>query len=138
MAKHKKKKHKKKGKDAVSEDVLDAAVLSIKKFRKVTNEIAKLSTGQKLVGGLTLLAAGLIYLDQRRDDDESPRSAPAFDLARLLEAKNTSATEAEEPEAVPAPEDAPRKSHGHKHHPKTAKARSTASKKAAPSTDELT
>lgn len=59
MAKDKKKKHKK---DDASEDVLDIAALSIKKFRKVTKEIGKLSTGQKLVGGIALVAAGLTYL----------------------------------------------------------------------------
>jgi hypothetical protein len=59
MAKDKKKKHKK---DDASEDILDVAALSIKKFRKVTKEIGKLSTGQKLVGGIALVAAGLTYL----------------------------------------------------------------------------
>jgi hypothetical protein len=55
-----KKKHSKK--DDVSDDLLDVAALSIKKFRKVTKEIGKLSTGQKIVGGLALAAAGLTYL----------------------------------------------------------------------------
>lgn len=59
MAKDKKKKQKK---AEVSEDILDVAALSIKKFRKVTREIGKLSTGQKLVGGIALAAAGLAYL----------------------------------------------------------------------------
>lgn len=68
-----KKKHSKK--DQASEDILDVAVLSIKKFRKVTKEIAKLSTGQKLVGSLALAAAGLAYL-ATRETDETP-AAPA-------------------------------------------------------------
>jgi hypothetical protein len=55
-----KKKHSKK--DDVSDDLLDVAALSIKKFRKVTKEIGKLSTGQKIVGGLALAVAGLTYL----------------------------------------------------------------------------
>jgi hypothetical protein len=59
MAKDKKKHSKK---DDVSDDLLDVAALSIKKFRKVTKEIGKLSTGQKIVGGLALAAAGLTYL----------------------------------------------------------------------------
>ncbi|PJJ53271.1 hypothetical protein [Hymenobacter chitinivorans] len=65
MAKHKKKHSKK---DGVGDDLLDAAAMSIKKYRKVTNEIGKLSTGQKLVGGVMLLAAGYFYLDKVRND----------------------------------------------------------------------
>ncbi|MCB2376523.1 hypothetical protein LGH70_02955 [Hymenobacter sp. BT635] len=65
MGKHKKKHSKK---DQVSDDVLDAAALAIRKYRKVTNEIAKLSTGQKLVGGAILAAAGYFYLDKLSAD----------------------------------------------------------------------
>ncbi len=60
-----KKKHSKK--DAAPEDVLDLAHASLKKFRKVTREIGKLSTGQKLVGGLALAAAGLAYFAARAE-----------------------------------------------------------------------
>ena len=59
MAKNKKKESKK---SQVADDLLDVARTSLKKFRKVTREISKLSTGQKLVGGLALAAAGLTYL----------------------------------------------------------------------------
>ncbi|MDB5271357.1 MAG: hypothetical protein JWP58_4397 [Hymenobacter sp.] len=62
-----KKKHSKKDKD--SEDILDTVAQSLKKFRKVTKEISRLSTGQKLVGGLALAAAGLVYLATRETDD---------------------------------------------------------------------
>ena len=104
MGKHKKKKNSKKIADVVPDDMLDAAVLSVKKFRKITNEIAKLSTGQKLVGGLMLAAAGYFYLDQRKEHDEGrPRHTPKFDWPRLAEADVTSATE----EAVEAPSKAP-------------------------------
>ncbi|MFD2721280.1 hypothetical protein ACFST9_21370 [Hymenobacter monticola] len=87
MAKDKKKKHKK---DDVSEDILDVAALSIKKFRKVTKEIGKLSTGQKLVGGIALVAAGLTYLatqdggatpSAKAKDAEDNDSGPAHLLA---------------------------------------------------------
>ena len=71
MAKNKKK-HSKKNK--VSDDILDIAALSVRKFRKVTREIGKLSTGQKIVGSLALLAAGLTYL-VKSEDDEEPSSA---------------------------------------------------------------
>ena len=63
MAKDKKKHSKK---DKVSAGILDAATLSVRKFRKVTKEIGKLSTGQKLVGGAALLAAGLTYLAKKQ------------------------------------------------------------------------
>jgi hypothetical protein len=66
-----KKKHSKK-KDELSDDILDMAVLSLKKFRKVTKEIGKLSTGQKLVGGIALVAAGLTYLAKQQADDAAP------------------------------------------------------------------
>ncbi|GGG27233.1 hypothetical protein [Hymenobacter glacieicola] len=120
MAKHKKKHSKKKDKvkdkikDAVPDDVLDAAALSIRKFRKVTNEIAKLSLGQKLAGSVALLAAGLIYLDQRKGSGEKPPHPPTFEWPRLGEAQETTATEAADEDEVaaspvtPAP---PRKSH---------------------------
>jgi len=76
MAKDKKKKHKK---DDASEDILDVAALSIKKFRKVTKEISKLSTGQKLVGGIALVAAGLTYLANQETDASSAGNAKDSD-----------------------------------------------------------
>lgn len=94
MGKHKKKASKK---NDMSDDLLDTAALSIKKFRKVTNQLAKLSTGQKVAGGLALLAAGLIYLDQRKGDTTG--LVPNLDWLRLGEAKQieeTYATEAED------------------------------------------
>ena len=66
MGKHKKKHSKN---NDVSDDILSAAALSIRKYRKVTNEIAKLSTGQKLVGSLMLLGAGYFYLDKLKNDE---------------------------------------------------------------------
>jgi uncharacterized protein YjeT (DUF2065 family) len=66
-----KKKHSKK-KDELSDDILDMATLSLKKFRKVTKEISKLSTGQKLVGGIALVAAGLTYLAKQQADEATP------------------------------------------------------------------
>jgi hypothetical protein len=111
MGKKSKKKDRKKVKDAVPEDMLDAAALSIRKFRKVTHELSKLSTGQKLLGSLVLVAAGLIYLDQRQDEDGSnPEKQDAKrDWARLAEAKATSATAAPDEPTRPA-QAAPHKS----------------------------
>ena len=95
-----KKKHSKKG--AASEDILDLAHASLKKFRRVTREIGKLSPGQKLVGGLALAAAGLTYLATRDGHDEA--TTPAAEAPRAIGA-----------EAEPAPAAAPRK------HPKRAR-----------------
>jgi hypothetical protein len=83
-----KKKHSKK-KDELSDDLLDMAALSIKKFRKVTKEIGKLSTGQKLVGGVALLAAGLTYLAKQRADEATPSASTdeAAATATLAELK---------------------------------------------------
>jgi hypothetical protein len=89
-----KKKHSKK--DGASEDVLDLAHASIKKFRKVTREIGKLSTGQKLVGSFALAAAGLAYL-ATRDSNDGP-AAPVAEAPRAIAA-----------ETEPAPASAPRK-----------------------------
>ena len=77
MAKDKKKDSKK---DPVAENLLDIARTSLKKFRKVTREISRLSTGQKLVGGLALAAAGLAYLATLDSDaTPAPAATPPFD-----------------------------------------------------------
>ncbi len=60
-----------------SGDLLDMAVVSIKQFRRVTKQIGKLSTGQKLVGGLTLLAAGLTYLARQQASSPPIAARPA-------------------------------------------------------------
>jgi hypothetical protein len=78
MAKDKKKHSKK---DDVSDDLLDMAAMSIKKFRKVTKEIGKLSTGQKIVGGLALAAAGLTYLAKQPTATAIKASAAALPQA---------------------------------------------------------
>ena len=93
MAKNKKKHSKK---DKVSDDILDAAAQSLKKFRKVTRQIGKLSTGQKLVGGLALAAAGLTYLarQQSAPDDVLP-NAPL-----LLHASKTQSSAEEDDVAI--------------------------------------
>jgi hypothetical protein len=74
MAKDKKKHSKK---NEVSDDLLDMAAMSIKKFRKVTKEIGKLSTGQKIVGGLALAAAGLTYLAKQPSATATKESSAA-------------------------------------------------------------
>lgn len=138
MAKHKKKKKPGK-KDAGADDMFSVAAQSIKRFRKVTNEIGRLSTGQKLVGGLALVAAGLIYLEQRRGPGPGSSPVPTGSgRPRLLEARLTSATEEIRetfPTASghPAPPDAGRKA---RKGPKPGKAQAT--RRRIPGTDETT
>lgn len=87
MGKDKKKRSKK---DMASNDMLEVAAQSLKKFRKVTKEIAKLSTGQKLVGGLAIAAAGLAYLATRETDDApagSDAKAPPDEAAAPIAPK---------------------------------------------------
>lgn len=97
-----KKKHSKK--DAVSADVMDVAAASLKKFRKVTKEIGKLSTGQKLVGGLALVAAGLTYLASQNSEGEEKASIRLPESAKGSEpAETTSAADAADEEDAPPP-----------------------------------
>ncbi|WP_310392784.1 hypothetical protein [Hymenobacter sp.] len=81
MAKDRKKRSKK---DGISDDLLDVAAASLKKFRKVTRQVTKLNTGQKLVGGVALLAAGLTYLAKQRGGATEPTPAPGADPAPEL------------------------------------------------------
>ena len=82
MSSDKKKKHSKK--DQTSANVLDLAQLTLKKFRKVTKEVGKLSTGQKLLGGVALAAAGLVYL-AARDAEEAPDTSVAEEPQALTD-----------------------------------------------------
>ena len=103
MAKSKKKHSKK---DKASANILDMAALSLKKFRKVTKQIGKLSTGQKIVGGLALAAGGLAYLAQQRTEEAEPAHGHR-DASRHLAASHLSTTadggDADEFEGPPAP-----------------------------------
>ncbi|TYZ09320.1 hypothetical protein FY528_11285 [Hymenobacter lutimineralis] len=131
MGKHK---HKHSKKETVSDDILDAAAISIKKYRKVTNELAKLSSGQKLVGGLMLLAAGYFYLDKVKNDaNDSLFAGLDAHLPWLNNAKKTAAPAQEkaadeQPASVP-----PRKE---RKHAKPAKAAGSFGKRPAASPDD--
>ena len=97
MAKSKKKHSKK---DQASANILDVAALSLKKFRKVTREIGKLSTGQKVVGGLALVAVGLAYMaTQAAAAEPGPDSRAA---PRLPKASHPAAASAEDASGEPA------------------------------------
>lgn len=111
MGKDKKKKSKK---DQPSEDLLGGAALSIKKFRKVTKEITKLSTGQKVVGGIALLAAGLTYW-ATQSPSSAAEEAPSAGFGPVtpqlaLPAAGSAAASAAEPDRKPG---AARKSRKH-------------------------
>ncbi|MBC6607569.1 hypothetical protein H8B13_12135 [Hymenobacter sp. BT188] len=67
MGKGKKKGSKKAKK--LEKDMLDVAAESIRKYRRISNEIGKLSTTQKLFGGVGLLAAALTYLANKETID---------------------------------------------------------------------
>jgi hypothetical protein len=94
-----KKKDSKKGNQ--SNDLLDEAAVSLKKFRKVTKQLTKLTTGQKVVGGLALLAAGLTYLaKQQGETDAAVKATPGAEAAEaaLATLTNEHRESASEPE----------------------------------------
>lgn len=86
-----KKKDSKKSKD--TSDLLDTATLGLKKYRRFAKQVKKLSTAQKVVGGLALLAAGYAFV-VNSSLGEDAAEAPAAD-------------EPDEPKALPAPHDSP-------------------------------
>ncbi|UOQ72852.1 hypothetical protein [Hymenobacter cellulosilyticus] len=100
MAKDKKKSSKK-GKDSKSDNVLDGAFQALRKFRKATRSVGKLTTGQKVVGGVALLAAGLTYLAKKHAEDEAANKA--LPGAEAAEAALASLSEPAAPEAPDAP-----------------------------------
>ncbi|UOG75257.1 hypothetical protein MTX78_01355 [Hymenobacter tibetensis] len=92
-----KKKDSKKGNQ--SNDLLDEAAVSLKKFRKVTKQLTKLTTGQKVVGGLALLAAGLTYLaKQQGETDAAVKTTPGAEAAEAALATLTNEHRESEPE----------------------------------------
>lgn len=68
---------KKKGskKSKPSRDLLDTATVALKKFRRFTKQAGKLSTTQKVVGGIALLAAGLTYLATQSGEGRIPAAS---------------------------------------------------------------
>ncbi len=101
MANDKKKNSKK---DDKHNDVLDNTAKTIKKFRRVTKHMTKLTTGQKVVGGVALLAAGLVYLAKKQDG--AGASANPTD-ATAAEASLASLSADTHDGAAPAPTDDP-------------------------------
>lgn len=88
---------KKQGKKSRKADgLLDDAAKSLKKFRKVTRHVGRLSTGQKLVGGIALVAAGLTYWAKKQATEAA--ATAALPGAQAAEAHLATLTE-----AAPAP-----------------------------------
>ncbi|PJJ53274.1 hypothetical protein [Hymenobacter chitinivorans] len=98
MAKDKKKSAKK-GKDKSAASPVEGAVKVLRKFRKTTRAVGKLSTGQKIVGGVALLAAGLTYLAKKHAEEEAANKARPG--AEAAEAALASLAAPAEPRAVP-------------------------------------
>ena len=69
-------KAKKKGskKSKPSKDLLDTASRTLKKFQRVSKLVGKLTTTQKVVGGLALAAAGLAYLASQAGGQDAASS----------------------------------------------------------------
>jgi hypothetical protein len=71
------------------------AAESVRKFRRVTKEIGKLSTTQKIFGGVGLLAAGITYLANKHAIDQNLAAADG-PLAGLLGMGNSQEKPAKE------------------------------------------
>ena len=65
-------------KSKASNDLLDAATVGLKKFRRFAKQVNKLSTTQKLIGGLAVLAAGYALMTNT-SSNEAPAEVPAMD-----------------------------------------------------------
>jgi hypothetical protein len=74
-------------KRAFAPELLGQAAHSLRKFRRVTKQVSRLSTAQKLLGGLALVAASVAYL-RTRAAEASPRRT-----ARTAPAPNPAATD---------------------------------------------
>ncbi len=71
-----KRQHRHRKKASPSQDLLDTATTALKQFSRFTNQVRKLSTTQKVVGGVALATAGLVLLGKRPATDTVP-AAPA-------------------------------------------------------------
>ena len=58
-------------KNKASGDLLDTATAELKKLRRFAKQFKKLSTTQKIVGGLAVLAAGYALINNTSSDEEA-------------------------------------------------------------------
>jgi hypothetical protein len=61
-------------------DLLEAATVGLKQYRRFAKQVKKLSTTQKVVGGLAFLAAGFAYLTTTSEERTEPAPDPAAAL----------------------------------------------------------
>ena len=85
MSKNKPKSSKK---NKPSGDLLDSATVGLKKFRRFAKQVKKLSTTQKIVGGLAVLAAGYALVTNT-SPAEGPTETAALDEPAPPEALST-------------------------------------------------
>lgn len=65
-------------KSKVTLDLLNSATDGLRKFRRFTKQVSKLSTTQKVVGGLAVLAAGYALIT-KASPPEADSQTPAVD-----------------------------------------------------------
>ena len=61
-----------------SQALLETAAYSLKRFRHFSKQVGKLSTTQKMVGGVALLAAGYAYLTHKSEAVDLPDQTVAL------------------------------------------------------------
>ena len=93
-----------------SGDLLDAATVILRKFRRVAKQANKLSTTQKIVGGLAVLAGGYALIN-KITFDEAPVKTPALNEPTPTKAPPTAgiSTPAQIPKSRPAKPGSPAK-----------------------------
>ena len=101
-------------KSKASDDLLDAATVGLQKFRRFARQVNKLSTTQKVVGGLAVLAAGYALITNTSPAEAPTESAALEEPAPLPEAPST--TNHGPPARTPKPKRAKPASHA-KHVP---------------------
>lgn len=101
-------------KSKASDDLLDAATDGLKKIRRFAKQVNKLSTTQKVVGGLAVLAAGYALITNTSPTEAPTETAALDDPTPLPEAPPT--TNPGPPAQTPKPKRAKPASHA-KHVP---------------------
>ena len=101
-------------KNKASDDLLDSATDGLRKFRRFAKQVNKLSTTQKIVGGLAVLAAGYALITTTSPDEAPTETAALNEPAPLPEAPPT--TNPGTPARTPKPKRAKPGSHA-KHVP---------------------
>ncbi len=72
-SKNKGSKKEKPASDLPASNFLDSATVSLQKFRRFAKQVKKLSTTQKVVGSLALLAAGYVLISNSTPNEAPPK-----------------------------------------------------------------